>query len=135
MTVYVEAPHVVALIEEHGLTVAPVAWSEAFALRLSRLAPMGNGVDWTGVDHRVVAYEAFAEAVWPDVERLFVCYAADQPGLVADAAFVAEHLDELYWKAAGHRYLCALRGDEPDFRKVITWNGADRLVFAQWPNR
>ena len=131
---YVEADHVVELIEEHGLTVTLAAWSEAFALRLNALPPMGTGVDWAGVEHRVADVGDIARTMWPDVRRVFVCYSPSQPGLVADAAFVAENLDQLYRGAPGHRYLCGLRnGGEPDFLKVIAYSGGDRLVFAEWP--
>ncbi|WP_439660964.1 hypothetical protein ACSHWB_05300 [Lentzea sp. HUAS TT2] len=139
---YIEADHVAELIRQHGLVVAPAQWSQDFGAHLKGLAWKGFSLDWNGVEHQLVDLEdpgsdpvpELMASRWPDVRRLFVLYSPSEPGLVADAAFVANEFDQLYWKAPGSRYMCAVRSvageDEPDFTRLIEFNGANRLVFA-----
>lgn len=138
---YVEAEHVVELIRQHDLVVAPVQWSHDFGAHLNGLTWKGFSLDWSGVEHLLVdldeqgtaAVPKLLAARWPDVRRLFVLYSPSQPGLIADAEFVATEFDQLYRGAAGSRYMCAIWSvggvDVPDFTRLIEFNGSNRLVF------
>lgn len=145
MTTYVRHEHLQELIRAGVASVVPANVCDDFARFLATLPWLGTGLDWSKLPPAcsLSLSSKSAEAVDDWLRRtragrqpyLIAFFSEGQPGIAIATRKALRHLDEIFWKAPGRRFMFGAHRHEeqwqPAFQDFLEYDGGERLTSVE----